>query len=293
MTMATVVGRNLQDIRFRLARSQRRLSSGKRIRYPSEDPTGYRKLNVLNHRMSQLEKGRRRLEASRQRLDYQEASLGRMYDLVQRMRRIAMRGGDSSQSGGVKALEEEMNSVLEGLSRELNARLDDKFVWSGSRTDQPPFVIRKNGGEIVSMEYIGDIYPFEIEVPGSGTLQVRLDGESITRGGGEDLPTVALELRDALRASKKDFGAILERLSKVADNLLDRRAEIGAASKYVRELSQKLDDESAELKVRKEQVEGVDLSEEITDMLSLETSLQVAQQVAARNARLSLVDFLR
>lgn len=278
-----------------LTQLQEQVTSGRRISRASEDPAGYRQMSRIEKTVTQLEQDRRLTEQGTFFLNRTDQVLNQLTQNLRRLRSVVMERGNDARGINVSdALAAETDRLIESNVFQLNTEVNGTYLFAGHRSRTQPFQIDRNSdGMIEVVSYHGDNgYP-PLAQAGGEPLKLPINGEAMTRGSGEDLMSLGIEIRQALVEDEFDSDGFLERLQKVEEDLLLRRAQAGSAGRHLEKLDQQMGEQLLSLRKEYQDVAGTDLTEAITKSLAVEVSLQASMQVAARSAQLSLVNYLR
>jgi flagellar hook-associated protein 3 FlgL len=138
---------NLQARQQKLASTQEQLTSGKRVNYASDDPTGAARAERALATIARTEANERTLDASRNVMNIAESSLGNAVDLLQTARETMVTAGNGSYTDGErKALAIKMRDIRNQLLSVAN-RADGGggFVFGGQGSSSPPFIETVSG----------------------------------------------------------------------------------------------------------------------------------------------------
>jgi len=114
---------NLGKRQADLAAQQERISSGKRVQRPSDDPVAAVLSEAASNRMRRAETDQRSIEASRTSLLQAENALGQAGDLVQDVRELLVKAGNATYgSAEFKSIAQEMEGLRERLLGVVNLK---------------------------------------------------------------------------------------------------------------------------------------------------------------------------
>ena len=106
----------LQSRQQSLQSAQERLTSGKRIARPSDDPTGAARAERALAQEARIEARQRALEASRNAMSQAETALGDASDLMQRARELVVQAGNASYADAQRrSIAEELRDLRQQL----------------------------------------------------------------------------------------------------------------------------------------------------------------------------------
>lgn len=285
----------IQNNRAMLADLQEQITSGERIKRPSQDPAGFRQKSRIEKTVSQMEQDRRLMSDSSSFLGRTDQALEQLTSNVRKLRNIVLERGNDSRGLNVSStLAIETDRLVESNVLTLNADVSGTYLFGGHKSKTEPFKITRGAsGMIDNVQYQGDQgYP-PLSLPGGEQLKVPINGETIVNGSGDDLMALGLDIRKAMDDPNFDTDGFLNRLQKVEDNLVLRRSQAGSAMSHLEQLDGYMADQLITLRKEYQDVAGTDLTEAITQSLATETNLQVSMQIAARSSQLSLVNYLR
>ncbi|MGE0495022.1 MAG: hypothetical protein AB7S38_37790 [Vulcanimicrobiota bacterium] len=285
---------NLESARSRLNGLQEQIASGQKLTRPSEDPSAYARKTRVQAAITRLETDQGMVAESAGSLRYVDEMLGDLTSKVRSLRTITQRAANGSTGPQLgESLAQEVDSILQSALNLSNSEINGSYLLSGFKSRTPPFQTTESGGKITSVNYAGDLGSPPLNLPDGKTLNISLNGQSVSGGSGEDFFQTVIELRDALQKPDFDAAPFLDKLEKIENNLLTRRAEAASAGQYLESLSTHTGEKLINLNMELQDLSGVDLPTAITQMLSAETTVQATMQVASRVSQLSLVNYLR
>lgn len=162
----------MQQLQTALDRTQRQISSGKRILTPSDDPIASSRAIDLREKLARLEQFDRNSNLAQIRLQDEEASLSSVNNLLQRVRELALQANNSTQSNESRQLiATEMRQRLEQLVDIANSKDGSgRFIFSGNLDSTTPISRTASG-----FSYNGDQGQREIQIGESRRI---FDGDS-------------------------------------------------------------------------------------------------------------------
>lgn len=160
-----------------LARQQERLSSGKQVLKPSDDPVSATLAETAKNKLARNEADLRALKVSRTSLEQAESGLGESGELIQQVRELFITAGNGAYSASER---EDVARQLEGLRDRLIAvanRTDTngRTLFGGLGGAATPFVdtYTASGAAVVFQGQRGQA------AAGNTTLPSTMDGEAI------------------------------------------------------------------------------------------------------------------
>ena len=268
---------------------QQQISSGNRAVRPSDDPSMYQLREQLTLRSQKLQNDQQFVGAQQDRLDNYDSTVGGLVDQIRQARSLVQKASNApADSSQMSAFRDQMNNIIRASAAALNSEVAGKYQFGGTQVDAPPFSLSTSG-----VTYNGDQNFPGIPLPDGQTLKVPLDGKSVTQASNAEYFQTLTSIRDQLQAGSVEAGPALDQLDEIEGHLLQKRAEAGAASRYLEGLQSSMASEQQLTDTQLTEQTGMDLATGITQLLQNETEQQAAMSVVGRQAKLSLVDFLR
>jgi flagellar hook-associated protein 3 FlgL len=137
----------LQARQSDMVSAQERMSSGKRVTKPSDDPAAMARAERALSDQSRAETRLRAIDASRNRMTLTEAALGRTVDLTQSVRETLIAAGDAGYSSGERdALVVQLKGLRQQLLGQANqADGNGGYLFGGQGMTTEPFADLASG----------------------------------------------------------------------------------------------------------------------------------------------------
>ena len=114
---------NLYSRQTELSNQQEKLTSGKNVNRPSDDPTGAAQAERALTRLARISSDNRSLEVQRSAITLAESTLGDATSLVQKLRELVITAGNAGYSASYrKSVAQEMSGVRDQLFALANSR---------------------------------------------------------------------------------------------------------------------------------------------------------------------------
>jgi flagellar hook-associated protein 3 FlgL len=179
----------------RLSRTQNKLSSGKEITRPSDDPAAASKSLVLRESIKATQQHQRNVQDGASWTDATEAALTSMTDVVQRARELVIQGSsEGTDSDSRAAIAKEIDQLASSLKEQANSQYAGRYLFAGTATNTAPY----GAGDT----YAGNTGAIAREI-GTGvsvTINTTADGilGSGQSAGDDKLLDTLLDIRDHL-----------------------------------------------------------------------------------------------
>lgn len=147
--------RNMQSQTSGLVRTQQQLSTGKQILNPSDDPGTASRILDLNDALNKITQHEDNASFAKQRLSVEEAALGSVENILQRVRELTVQAGNLAvldQPAKVAIVEEinQLNNEIFDIANTKDA--NGEYLFAGFQSSTQPFTLDSAGNAI----YNGD-----------------------------------------------------------------------------------------------------------------------------------------
>jgi flagellar hook-associated protein 3 FlgL len=295
---------DLNNVANQLDRSQRELSTGKKILQPSDDPIGTQRAVASRAQIAATKQYQDNVSLAQGWLETTDGALSSVNDLILKARDLTVQAAnDSIGQQGREAIANQIDQIVSAVKTAGNTSFGGVYIFSGTQVNTPPYdtttvppvdtyqgdtgaAAREIGpGVSVQINTLVDQGPNPLigsgQTPGdTGLLRTLRDLADHLRGGtpadAQALQTTDLKALDAnhtqLTQSQAMVGATLNRLSSASTRL---DASQAAATKILSD------------------TEDVDYAQAMLDLSSQQTVYQAALHTGANIIQPSLLDFLR
>ena len=298
----SMVSRNvlsdLQDVSNRLSQTQEKLSSGREITKPSDNPFGTSKALSLSNSLEATQQYERTVSDATAWTNLTETTLGSVSDAAQRARELLVQAGnDTNGTTSRSAIADEIDQLIDSIKGDANVKYGGQYIFSGANTTQAPYVV---GGSPANDAYQGDtngvfrtIGPgvsVQVNTIGSSVLGSGVPGDggliSVLRGISQHLRSGTTADADTLRTTD------LSSLDAAMDNLTSARAVNGATSNRLSSASDRLSQIEQSTTSLLSDTQDADMAKTMIDFSMQQTVYQSALRAGANIVQASLLDFL-
>jgi len=295
--MARTVLSDINGVANRLTETQRKLSSGKEINRPSDDPYGAGRSLSLRSELEAIKQHSRNVDEAMGWQTVTDTALGTIGDLAQRARELVVRGAnDTLDQTSRDAIAHEIDQIIAGMKQEANATYDGRYVLAGASTDVRPY---DPAVLTTANDAFGGTSTTQYREIGPGvTLAVNVTGDEVLGGSATStgdflgvLRTVATNLRSSNTAAlgTSDLAAVTDEI----ENLLAVRARVGASVNRLETAKGRLAEVEEAASRMLSNVEDADMARTIVDFNTQQAVYQSALKAGAQVIQPSLLDFLR
>jgi flagellar hook-associated protein 3 FlgL len=272
-----------------MASSRDQVASGKRLRAPSDDPTGMSRALELRASMQIREQELRNASDGEMWINLADSKLQDAVERLQRARELAVRGASFSSTEERNGIAAEIAAIRDGLVEIANTRHQGRGLFAGfSAADavQNPGSGWIYGGDAgVSNRRIGD----------SELIQVNVTAEdAFGFGSGSDVFTVLDDFETALSSGDAaGIDAAIAEIDGALDTAIGALTELGAAGARIEHAKGAILEQVTAVRTELSMLEDADMSEAVMELQLSQMQYEAALAAFARTSQASLVDFLR
>lgn len=282
--------RDLSRALNRLQTTQEKVSSGKQLTQPSDDPTSVSNAMSLRNQVRRAEQRERALVDAKGWVGVTDTALTSTLEMLTRVKELSVRGGNTGSTSPTarQAIATELRSLRDELLAVANTEYRGRSVFNGAASG-PAY---DDTGT-----YVGDAAVVNRDVAPGTTVAINLTGEQVygDQAAPEgDLFAVLGRLADAVENG--DMAALATEqahLETAAERVGSAAGEVGARGMRLERVEARTSAEKITLQQALSQLEDVDLAEAIIDLNSHQTAYEATLQAAARVLPTSLLDYLR
>lgn len=284
LTQTSLAG--LQGNLDRMQQLQQKLSSGKEISRPSDDPSGAIGVMQIRSEMSRAEQYARNADDGLAWLGTADAALQDVNTNLQRARDLtltAMNGSIGQE--GRNAMAVELDNIREQVLTSSNTTYLGRPVFGGTSAATTAYA--------ADGTWTGNDTAVSRNLAPGVSVEVSISGQQAFGPAGDDVAVVLAEIADLMRNNPAGIPAALDRLDTRMAGVREAMSTVGARYNRVETVRAAGEGRAASLDNRLNELEGVDLPATIMELQMQEVAYQSALGATARVLQPSLMDFLR
>jgi flagellar hook-associated protein 3 FlgL len=290
---------DLTKVSNQLYNTQRKMSSGKEITKPSDDPFGTTRAVTGRRDLEEINQLQKNVDDASAFQGVTEVALSRITDVVQRARELLVQGASDSNGAAERAsIAKEINQLIETAKTEGNASYAGRYIFSGTATTTRPYAVggtdayAGDAGNIVRT--IGPGVSIPVNVRGADFLG---GDPTVTQPDGLLLTTLRDISAHLTGGTAADANALrttdLQNLDRNLDNITSIRATVGATTNRLETATARLRELQEASSNNLSKVEDADMAKTLTDFSLQQAVYQSALKTGANIVQNSLLDFLR
>jgi flagellar hook-associated protein 3 FlgL len=287
---------DIQDVSSKLIATQKKLSSGKEINKPSDDPYATSRALSLSGSLEQIQQYERNVNEASSWTSTTNTALMSINDVAQRARTLLVQAGnDTYDQTSRNAVADEIDQLIDTMKGDANAQVAGTYVMSGTKSDTAPYTVSGpdtyNGNAGAVYRQIGPGVAVQINTIGSQVL-----GNGVSGDGG--LISVMRDISKHLRGgTTADANALrstdLRNLDSGMDTLTSAIAVVGATSNRLTTAASRLSELEQSTTSLLSDTQDADMAQTMIDFSTQQSVYQSALAAGAKIVQSSLLDFLR
>ena len=274
---------NIQKGLARMNQNYNRLSTGKMINRPSDDPVGLIMGMRLKNGIKDGKQFTENANAALALLNSSDSTLGEMTTVLHRLSELAVKGANGTLDDvSLEAIANEVEEIRNELFHMANV--------AGERTNQPAYSATPNPPNLDTINFVGSGQPLQAEVGTGINMEITVTGDRVFGNFFDDLSTFIDNLRTGQHdlISQNDIPAIQNRL----DEVLQIRGEIGAKVNRLERNVERMDLMNINFKELLSKIEDTDYAEVTMNLKMQESVYQAALATGARIMQNTLVNYI-
>lgn len=271
----------------RLLALHKQISTGKSVNAPSDDPVKANTLLTSRGLFASVEQYDKNADSGLSYLGIAEGALSRAKDTIGRLSELAISANGLMDAGARANIAIEVNNLYAQLVDQANTTYDDKYIFSGYKTDSPTFTSLG--------AYQGDANSLSIKTGVSTNVTIGVNGGEVFKGtgGGVDIFgkitafITALETNDTAGVK-----TAIDDMDTAFDQVSDAVADIGGKVTRLNALKNDYSRISMELRSVMSGIEDADMAKVISDMQLGQAAMEASLKSAGRIFATNIFDYL-
>ena len=279
-----------------LAAAQQRVSTGRRILAPSDDPAGTVQAIRERGSLSSIGAYERASDSAESMLAVTDAALSDIISQLTAAKTTAAASRSSSRTPSeLEAYANEILGIRDSLFNDINTKFGDTYLFSGA-SRSAAYWIDTDG----TYRYGGGGAGLEVSITNNRTAQVTLDGSAVVdEAGGASAPypnilNTLTALAESIRNGNTDeILAGMDKIDAAFDRAVFAQTQVGITQRTLADVGEQLTVERLGNVKRISEIEDANMADAISDLNRAELAQQSALGAFATLARLSLLDYLK
>ena len=287
----------LNDIKIRMDRAQKQLSSGLRITDASDSPDQISELLSARANLSTTQQTNQNLSRVKTEVDSAEAALGQASKAVELARVIGTQGANTTQTADArKTLGDQVGSVIEQLVGISRTTVEGRYIFSGDNDQVAPYTVDLTQPNPIGSYQGSTTASRLVQHPNGTTFNVAETAQQIfdPPSAKDSVFSSLVALRSALLNNDSNgISAALNTLGTSATYFERQLSTYGAAQNKVADAASYGSSLELNLQTQIGNIQDADLTQAILELNQAQTAQRAALQSKASIPVTSLFDYLK
>ena len=285
---------------------QTQAATGQRIQLPEDDPVAMRRVLDLQAEGKTVAQFQRNIARQQELANASFGVIKGIKKVSDRSREIAVAVDGLKSPESMVLYGKEVTELIKQAVQAANTRNRGDYLFAGTKTDQPPFVLTEDGnGVVTGVTYQGNATLPETEITNGVTLSTQSAGENSSGTGprgliadtrvGADFFNHLISLQNNLLSGNATAIASTDRanLEQDEDNLLYHLGTNGAIQSRLETTNALANQRTDTLEALVSKEADADLAQTLVRFNQTQTAYDAALQSAGKVLSSSLLDYLR
>lgn len=231
ITTKTLFSNFMRDInknRSERAQLQSALSSGRKVRVPSQDPVAFQRSRVIGENIRKDEQYQSNIQSGLRQGRLAQDALDDTIDRLIDIKKILVQGTSDSTNDSVREnMADEVAGIRKSIINTLNLSYGDRYLFAGTNSDQKPFALDNTqpGGVANS----SNNKPPKVLVADGVSVDISITGQELTNTKSGDLFVVVDNIEQALRNNDTAaLNGLLTDSQDAVDHVTDMASKLGS-----------------------------------------------------------------
>lgn len=290
VTVGSLAYSGLQSIRStsqNLAQLQAKMSSGKQILQPSDNPTGTVSAMNLRSEMARNDQYATNAQDALAWLSTADSAYSQVVSVLQQARTLVVQGLNTGANDATanSAIAQQVDALRSSLVALANTAYNGRPIFGGTTASGAAYDSSGN--------YVGDTGSVVRMVGPNSTVSVSAQGPAVFGSGAADVFAMLSSISSALRTSPSSLSGSIARIDSAISRVSSAQATEGATYQSVERAQTAQTSAATSLTTALSSIEDIDPAQLAIQLTTANTAYQAALQTTASVRQLSLLDFLK
>jgi len=265
-----------------------KVSTGKEINRPSDDPIAMGKILGYRSTISSLEQYKTNIERGTTWLNYTESALDQAKDLIETAHNLAIQMSNGTNEEQLSIIAQQAEQLSEQLLQIANTSISGKFLFSGYKTETLPFTM----DEDLNVTYHGDNNKIKYSVDETTDVVVNVTGQETFIEGTNAFDALKNFHQALADENTLEVGESVEELNNVIDQIVKQWGITGTSMKQFESSASIVEEFQFLTEDLMVDTENTDMVKRLTDLTARETAFSAALQTTGMIRNLTLLNYI-
>lgn len=267
------------------------IATGRSVNQPSDNPTAAALLVETNDQATFNSGYLQSIDSVQGQLSTADSTLSSVVTALQRAISLGVEGGNGTLSATDRAsIVNELQGIQSQLVTLSNASYEGRYVFAGTNTNTPPFVLDNTAPS--GVRYVGNTDVNQVSIGSGNTLAVNQPGSQLFSASGND---VFLAINSVIQAVQSNTGvaAAVTSLGGANSYLSAQRVFYGNAANQAQSQTTYLNAAKLQIAQQQNTLGGADLATAATDLSRSQIDTQATLATISKLTQNNLFSYLK
>ena len=283
--------RDVNKNRGEAGRIQSDLSSGRKVRLPSQEPVSFQRARITQENIRKEEQFQNNIDSGLRQGRLAQDTLDKMIDGLIEIKELSVNGAsDSYGAKNRESMADQIGGIKETLANALNLSYGDRYLFAGTNSDVQPFEIDDVTGVVTNNSNANG----PIIKAGDGVnIEFSVTGAELANTPAGDLFTVLNDLEQAFRNDDQPtINNSLGSIDDVIEHVTDLTSKLGNNINRMEYMFEQYESSKITQKADVSKLVDTDFAEAFSEMQRNQVAYESAMAVHTTMFNNTLLDYL-
>jgi len=294
VTQKLLFGNFMRDVnknRGEAGRIQSDLSSGRKVRLPSQEPVSFQRARITQENIRKEEQFQNNIDSGLRQGRLVQDTLDKMIDGLVEIKSLTVNGAsDSYGPKNRESMADQIEGIKVTLANSLNLSYGDRYLFAGTNSDLQPFEVDEATGNVTNNSNANG----PIIKAGDGVnIEFSVTGTELANTPAGDIFTVLNDLEAAFRANdQQTINNYLGNMDDVIEHVTDLTSKLGNNINRMEYMYEQYESSKITQNADVSKLVDTDFAEAFSEMQRNQVAYESAMAVHTTMFQNTLLDYL-
>jgi len=294
VTQKLLFGNFMRDVnknRGEAGRIQSDLSSGRKVRLPSQEPVSFQRARITQENIRKEEQFQNNIDSGLRQSRLVQDTLDKMIDGLVEIKSLTVNGAsDSYGPKNRESMADQIEGIKVTLANSLNLSYGDRYLFAGTNSDLQPFEVDEATGNVTNNSNANG----PIIKAGDGVnIEFSVTGTELANTPSGDIFTVLNDLEAAFRANDQEtINDYLGNMDDVIEHVTDLTSKLGNNINRMEYMYEQYESSKITQNADVSKLVDTDFAEAFSEMQRNQVAYESAMAVHTTMFQNTLLDYL-
>ena len=294
VTQKLLFGNFMRDVnknRGEAGRIQSDLSSGRKVRLPSQEPVSFQRARITQENIRKEEQFQNNIDSGLRQGRLVQDTLDKMIDGLVEIKSLTVNGAsDSYGPKNRESMADQIEGIKVTLANSLNLSYGDRYLFAGTNSDLQPFEVDEATGNVTNNSNANG----PIIKAGDGVnIEFSVTGTELANTPSGDIFTVLNDLEAAFRANdQQTINNYLGNMDDVIEHVTDLTSKLGNNINRMEYMYEQYESSKITQNADVSKLVDTDFAEAFSEMQRNQVAYESAMAVHTTMFQNTLLDYL-